>query len=325
MPHTTKVRVHCEQGNESMQTILIMAVGALILIGVHRLHQQVSPTIRQQVQRAISGGQRTGDSSVGAFSFGSTHSVPIAKPTQSQGPNSGLPQNWFNQAAQDQMPKQLAGASNALLDSIAAELREHLEVTLPTEAAYLNNVIDELVQNRDALDSLSVNRRLLEEEISAIRRLSNKDLQNVMEGIEGRLESNGSLTPVLNQLGSLMALDSMLAQDRKNQDIGRDPSATKEDAYRAYLDTFRISSGMLTDGVIDAATRGGTNASRPSQIVNKPAVQVAIGLAADRAGLAVAESAFPAFNSLAHWLHDNGYSPRPPRFPRDWEPPQVYE
>ncbi len=120
-------------------------------------------------------------------------------------------------------------------------------------------------------------------------------------------------------------LDSMLSQDRTNQRLGRDPNATNTQAYQAYLDTFRVSSGMLTDGVISAATRGGSSTSRASQIANNAGVQVGIGLAADRAGLAIAERAFPTFNSMAHWLYDNGYSPRPPRFPRDWVPPTVYE
>jgi|GEM_PF-3673223 len=310
-----------EHGNESMQTVMIMAVGALILLGINRLYRQVSPSIQQYVQAAVSGAPFDQGGSGERFAIGSQPST-APKPGQSEVQGSSS-QNGFSDDVQKAMPNFLADASNAIRDAIAKELKGHLDVTLPTEAAYLDGVIDDLVRVRDAINPLSENRRLLDEEISAIRRLSKKDLQNLMEGIEGRLAINSSLSPILNQLGAMFNLDSMLEQDRKNQAIGRDPSATNEDAYGAYLDTFRISSGMLTDGIINAATRGGTNSSGPSQIVNKPAVQVAIGLAADRAGLAIAQSAFPGFNAAAYWLYDNGYSPRPPRFPRDWTPPEV--
>ena len=315
--------IRSEHGNESMQTVMIMAVGALILLGVNRLYRQVSPTIQQYVQAVVSGDSADQGRSGNQFSPGNLpSSVPTIASSESQRPSS---QNGFSEEAQDAMPEFLADASNAIRDAIARELKEHLDVTLPTEVAYLEGVIDDLIKVRDTLDPLSKDRRLLEEEISAIRRLSNKDLQNMMEGIEGRLAINSSLSPILNQLSAMFSFDSMLEQDRKNQAIGKDPNTTYDDAYGAYLNTFQISVGMLTDGIINAATRGGSNPSRASQIVNKPTVQVAIGLAANRAGVAVAESAFPTFNSIAYWLHDNGYSPRPPRFPRDWSPPQVYK
>ncbi len=331
---TIRYKLTDQQGNESMQTVLIMAVGAMIMIGVNTLFRQVSPTIQQHVQSAISGMSNAQGSTDGfVFGSGSSTKAPGSSGNGSTNPelppiqknDELLPESWFSAAAQSQMPTQLADASNAIRDAIAEEMREHLHVTLPTEAAWLDVVVDDLIRARDKLDPLSASRRAIEEEISALRRLSNKDIQNMMEGVEGKLAINKSLSPVLNALGSMFNLGSMIEQDSKNQAIGRDPNAKLPDAYQAYLDTFRTSSGMLADGVINAATRGGTNPSRASQVVNNGGVQVAISLAADRAGLAIAESAFPAFNAMSHWLYDNGYSPRQPRFPRDWEPPKVYE
>jgi len=315
-----------------MQTVLIMGVGALVLICFNGMFRKILPKIEGYIQSVVSGKQVGSGSGFeeSGFTYGSK---PVGTPTNGvtrdrdtpESPQRKPPENWLSDALDDQMPKQLADASNALRNAIAKELKDHLQITLPTEAAYLDGLIDDLINTRDKLDPLSAARRTIEEEISAIRRLSNKDLKNMMEGIEGRLATDKSIAPILRHLGSMFNLDSMLEQDRWNQLIGKDPSTTKEDAYRAYLDTFRVSGGMLADGVINTATRGGANPGRPSQIANNAGVQVAIGLAADRAGLAVAESAFPTFNAAAYWLYDNGYSPRPPRFPRDWNPPQIYK
>ncbi len=182
-------QLKCERGNESMQTVMIMAVGALILIAINGLFRQVSPTIHSAVRSVISGGAANNQGS-GGISFSSS-SVPTignqgpagqssASPIVTQ-PDDG-PKDWFSTATQDQMPKQLADASEALRRAIANELKEHLQVTLPTEAAYLEGVVDDLIKARDQLDLSPASRRAIEEEISALRRLSHKDLANMMQG-----------------------------------------------------------------------------------------------------------------------------------------------
>ncbi len=65
-----RYRLPDQQGNESMQTVLIMAVGALVLLGVNRLYREISPTIRQYVHAAVSGQQTSVDSDAGGFAFG---------------------------------------------------------------------------------------------------------------------------------------------------------------------------------------------------------------------------------------------------------------
>jgi len=70
MTSVSENRLHCERGNESMQTVMIMAVGALILLGVNRLYRQISPKIQQYVQAVVSGEQFDQGGSVERFVFG---------------------------------------------------------------------------------------------------------------------------------------------------------------------------------------------------------------------------------------------------------------
>ncbi len=46
---------HDESGNESVQTVLILAVGALILLALQQLSQGTLPKIRQQIAALLSG------------------------------------------------------------------------------------------------------------------------------------------------------------------------------------------------------------------------------------------------------------------------------
>jgi len=68
----SRIEFSDQQGNESMQTVLTMAVGALILIAVNHLYREVSPTIRQYVQSVVSGQQFHVESGTGRFSFGTS-------------------------------------------------------------------------------------------------------------------------------------------------------------------------------------------------------------------------------------------------------------
>lgn len=326
-----------QRGNESMQTVMIMAVGALILLAVSSLFRQVSPTIRGHIQALLSGGEAS--SGDGAFAMGVSPKIPgnsdltpsspavSGSSEQAQDSAASLPtqpdrtdNSGVLDSLDDELPEFLADSANKVRDAIAKELGGHLNETLPELSESLGAVIDDLVQQKGALDPLSDAARELEEKISSLRQLKHKDLENLALGIEGKLSIDKSLSPILQSLGKMFAIDKMLDQDSVNQRIGNDPNATPEEAYQAYLETFKVSSGMLADGVVDYATRGGAKPGRASEALNNPGVQVAIGMAADRAGEAVAERLFPAFNSFSHWLYDNGYSPRPPRFPRDWEP-----
>ncbi len=335
-----------QHGNESMQTVMIMAVGALILLALSSLFKHISPTVTKHVQAVLSG-DAISTSSGGAFTMGSGSTngpSPIAQSnsgqsssSQTSGESSSLagvsssptqPQTQpieesdLLESLGEELPKFLADSANDVRDAIAKELGNHLSETLPELSESIGAIVDDLVQQKGKLDPLSDAARELEEKISGLRQLQHKDLENLALGIEGRLAFDKQLTPILKSLGRMFALDKMIHQDGINQSIGNNPNATPEQAYQAYLETFKVSSGMLADGVIDYATRGGAKPGRTSEALNNPGVQVAIGMAADRAGQAVAEQLFPAFNSFSHWLYDNGYSPRHPRFPRDWQPPK---
>lgn len=60
-----------QRGNESMQTVMIMAVGALILLAVSSLFKQVSPRITNYVSALVSGNDVSGSSNF-ALSTGTT-------------------------------------------------------------------------------------------------------------------------------------------------------------------------------------------------------------------------------------------------------------
>lgn len=320
--------VRCQRGNESIQTVMIMAVGALVLITVHQLYQRVSPGILDSIRAVLAGrSSGTGDGGASGIALGGRPTrKPGGRPVGGDPPPKGerKPEDWLGNPT-GEMPKVLVDISNDIRKEIANELKQHLDVTLPTEAAYLEGVIDDLVKARDKLDPFSPGHRALEDEISALRRLTHQDLANMMQGLEGRLAINESMSPVLRSLGAMFGIDSMLDQDRKTQAIANNPNATLEEAYQAYVNTFQVSGGVLTDGVIDAVTRGGTKPGRVSEVLSSVGGQLGIGLAADRAGAAIAQRAFPTFNAMSHWLYDNGYSPKPPRFPRDWVPPKAVE
>lgn len=66
---TIRYKLIDQQGNESMQTVLIMAVGAMIMIGVNTLFRQVSPTIQQYMKSAVSGESVDKTFGEGRFAF----------------------------------------------------------------------------------------------------------------------------------------------------------------------------------------------------------------------------------------------------------------
>lgn len=69
-----------------MQTVLIMAVGALILIAVNHLYREVSPTIRQYVQSVVSGQQFHAETGTRRFSFGTGSQSQTAGPSSTIAP-----------------------------------------------------------------------------------------------------------------------------------------------------------------------------------------------------------------------------------------------
>lgn len=339
-----KVRDFCrnERGNASMQTVLIMAVGALILISLRGLFNHVSPTVKGHIASVLSGNpatvrpttsQGTPSRTTGGLpneAERSDSNEPEGTASGSQGEaTGGLPaapsekdEKGMMSEVREKLPKLVTDFAERYRKEYAQELQRHLELTLPSEAAEFTALIDEV---RDKLAQSTPGSEMadkLEKQLAGLIKLKDEDLKAIADTIQGEVDNQTALTPVLGSLGRAIGFDQMINHDAKNQALGRNPNATPEELYNAWKETFKISGGMFVDALIDKVTSGGANKERVSQALNRLDVQIGIGLAADRASEAVAERLFPVVNDFSHWLYDNGYSDRPPRFPRDWQPPK---
>lgn len=329
-----------EHGNASMQTVLIMAVGALILISLRGLFNHVSPTVKGHIAAVLAGNPGTiRPTAPQRTPSGTTGSLP----NQEEGSDSTKPEDAaagdHEQAignlpaappqkdekgtmseVREKLPKLVADFAERYRKEYAQELQRHLELTFPNEAAEFAALIDEVKEKLAQSVPGSEMAEKLENQLAGLIKLKDEDLKAIADTIQGEVDNQTALTPVLGSLGRAIGFDQMISQDAKSQALGRNPNATPEELYNAWKETFKISGGMFVDALIDKATGGGTKGGRVSQALNRLDVQIGIGLAADRASEAMAERLFPVVNDFSHWLYDNGYSDRPPRFPRDWQP-----
>lgn len=300
-----------DSGNESMQTILILAVGSLLLMGLNRFWNGNSHQVHSQVTQAASKPWSIANSGSPASA---TNQAPTQTDANTSSPqlSNSLPSNSSNlhdiaEAASD--------ALNRFRQSVLSGLSDELVRSTPGKAELLDKAIAEL---REQLSDGSMQdpklRNVLEDLLAHSKLERFVTLEDRKQFLQDHLKMQGQLSSVLDSMGRIIGMDEVFAQDRKNEAIGSNPNSTLRERYEAYRETFGIAGDQLTSGVVDAASKG-----KGGGVLTN----LGISQASQAAGEALADAAFKPINRMAYWLWDNGYSPKPPVFPRDFDPKQI--
>jgi len=288
--------IHDKRANESMQTILIVAFGALLLLGLNRFWNENSHRVQKPVETALSQSWKIDSEATNS----SDNDPSIDNPID------------LHDAA-----KVAADLASEFRDAAISKLENELGVTLPKRAEMLDDAIENIRRKLSELGGEeSPIAKKLEDLLAKLKKERFVDLVDQGIGLGDRVKMQGQLNDILGSVGRMIGMDEMFAQDRTNHAINRDPNSTLQDRYQAFEATFGIAGDQLVSGVVDLASSKLKNPnSKPGTLTN-----LGISIAANEIGKEIAAASFKPFNNFSYWLWDNGYSPRPPAFPRDFDP-----
>ncbi|MEZ6120143.1 MAG: hypothetical protein R3C28_26725 [Pirellulaceae bacterium] len=310
-------------GEASITMIMTIAVSAIILLG---LMSFVNGSLWVQVQQEVAAVfSSNGDSNHDTDSESNVGPVRTRLPASRN--STGGPRTNDESATESDSPQGNSSKSDGQIDAIsdgivkkatiqlASDLREEVLEGMRKRLAEIirdkqlvGTVIDSARKELATAELSAEQRSALQDYVMAMRKHLKLELEDEEMFLKDRLVIAEQFKHVAPTLGMMGALDEMFQQDRDNR-LLKQNGGTLDEFHSAYLNSWEQVGNVLASPL-----------NLPLKGMKGVTGGIALDAAARNASRAIGAQMFSVFNRTAHWLYNNGYVSRPPRFPIDWKP-----
>lgn len=298
------------RGSQVIANVLLIAAAAILILGLKQVAGRLAERSMHRAQAVVDGGDADypppsietgadGDLGPGSNSGAgndpsSDHDGGEATPIDT----SGLVQSILAKMGDAKSNERLAKLADALLRA-DYEFKGWQATLREAEQAYRYNLLNPALSQAE------------QDAIVARFLQASREVSRTQDKVRGLIDQaalhKGFMNAVGTTVSGIFALDNLMQADRQRERLIREGK---------YEEAWRHSLGAATQYVADSV----------SGVINKIAglagiaIDVGVSEGANELGRVIADWSFGQINDVAHWLYDNGWVNRKPRFEKGYDP-----